>query len=103
MGFTILVVEDDHDSRVSLRQILEAEGYCVLSTIHGSEAMTLLKRDPTPNAVLLDLNLPTQSGQNFIDSKMQDAALRSIPIILLRKPIDFKKLLGELQTVFKSE
>ena len=103
MGFTILVIESDHEVRVSLRQTLEAEGYCVQSTTNGIEAVEFLKKVPPPNFVLLNPELPSMSADKFLQMKQQDAELRPIPVIELRKPLDFKKLISELHAVFGAD
>jgi len=40
---TILVVEDEHDIRAVLAEILEDEGYHVVSATNGLEALTYLR------------------------------------------------------------
>ncbi len=53
----ILVVEDDEMIRLSLKGLLEDEGYAVIIASHGGEAIEFLKLT-TRRLILLDLNDP---------------------------------------------
>ena len=60
-NFTVLVVEDDHSTRLALRGALDQEGYRVVEAGDGEEAMQLYPRI-RPDIVLLDARLPRQDG-----------------------------------------
>ena len=78
-GATILVVEDDENIRYSLVSGLEREGYSVLATDQGEQALEILSRRD-PDLVLLDLMLPDISGLDvcrLIRKKSQ------VPIIMV--------------------
>lgn len=107
---SILVVEDDHDTRVSLRFLLEEEGYTVLTATDGSSALELLKTThPKPAVILLDLMLPVMNGWSFAERVRARPELKSIPIVIMsafqdppppkgvagfcRKPLDLDSLL----------
>jgi CheY-like chemotaxis protein len=81
---TILVVEDDHDIRVSVRNTLEDEGYRVLSVTDGRIALDLLERaDPTPSLIILDLMLPVMDGWKFVEHMRAQPRLADIPILVI--------------------
>jgi CheY-like chemotaxis protein len=65
---TVLIVEHDDVVRTGLAAALRAAGYAVLSAADGAAALALLTHAPhaQPEAVLLDLVLPTMSGQQFV-------------------------------------
>jgi CheY-like chemotaxis protein len=107
---SILVVEDDHDTRVSLRYLLEERGYNVLSAPDGSSALDVLhKAHPKPTVILLDLMLPVMNGWSFAERVQLRPDLRKIPIVVMsafqdppppdgvvafcKKPLDVPKLL----------
>ena len=58
---TILVVEDEEDLRAIIVYHLKREGYHVLETASGEEAVQIIRRD-RPAVVLLDLMLPGIDG-----------------------------------------
>jgi len=61
----VLVVEDDHNYRTVMREVLEAEGFDVKEAKNGEEA--LLKYIAAPaDVVILDLLMPRKSGLETI-------------------------------------
>lgn len=110
---TILVVEDDHNIRVSLRQALEAHGYYVFSAANGVDGLAMLMRIKRPTVILLDWLLPLMGGKEFLQAKMKDENLANIPVIvisavaheiketgineLLPKPIDLNQLIKTIK------
>jgi len=57
----ILVVDDDEQLLLLVRQILQKEGYEVLSTADGPHGIEIYIRD-RPDLVLLDIGLPSMDG-----------------------------------------
>lgn len=62
----ILLVEDDHDIRETLRMALEDEGYVVYEAEDGLEALAMLRHSMTPLIVALDLRLPRLNGDALL-------------------------------------
>src|SRR5215469_16355015 len=63
---TILVVDDEHDIRESLRGILEEEGYKLLLAESGEACLEQLKKR-TCEVVLLDIWLPGIDGLDVLE------------------------------------
>lgn len=59
----ILVVEDEADIRVFLKELLVDEGYNVQTAEDGIEALNSVKKNE-PDLVVLDLGLPKMSGES---------------------------------------
>ncbi|HEY1635287.1 MAG TPA: response regulator transcription factor [Acidimicrobiales bacterium] len=79
MPATVLVVEDETKIRDLLRSYLEREGFEVLSTPSGAEAIGL-GRSAEPDLVLLDLRLPDVPGEEVA----RELRLASdVPILML--------------------
>jgi CheY-like chemotaxis protein len=87
----VLLVEDDPGDVLMTREAFEenkvANRLAVVSD--GAEAMQYLRREgeyadaPTPDLVLLDLNLPRMDGREVLAAMKSDEALRSIPVVVL--------------------
>ncbi len=112
----MLVVDDDPLIRDTMCEILEESGYRVATAAHGGEALTLLRRSPKPDAIILDLMMPVMDGWQFLDAKAQDAAISGVPVLIhtaytayhdgqnrhsdvlavFRKPGDFARMIGVL-------
>jgi CheY-like chemotaxis protein len=79
---SILIVEDEHDIREVLTEILEDEGYTVDSVQNGLEALAFLRKHH-PQLILLDLGMPVMTGWEFRDQQQRDPALADIPVIVM--------------------
>lgn len=78
----IYIVEDEKDIVDLLQYNLEKEGYRVLSSNDGSEA---LKRIPekSPDLILLDLMLPGTDGLTVCRTLKGDPKTARIPVVML--------------------
>ncbi len=57
MPKTILVVDDEPDIRQSVKQILEINGYTVVTAVDGDDCLKKLN-ELTPDLILLDIMMP---------------------------------------------
>ena len=119
MPATILVVEDNDDIREAVADLLAEDGYSVVQARNGAEALVVLKGDPKPALIILDIRMPVMDGCEFLRIKeTADARLAAIPVLvvsahatvtqvghvigLLRKPIDARALVGTVRTAVGS-
>jgi CheY-like chemotaxis protein len=79
----ILVVEDDLEIRLAIREILEAEGYHVVEAPHGREGLACLEGSTDPCLILLDLMMPVMSGADFLHLLRRGELARTIPVVIL--------------------
>jgi CheY-like chemotaxis protein len=79
---TVLVIEDDPWTRTITTALLAGEGFAVVEAKNGEEG---LKRahEHMPDAVLLDLALPTKSGLEVLRELKSDISTMSIPVIVV--------------------
>ena len=75
-----MVVEDYDDTRLLLRQALEAKGYRVLEAINGQEAVELSMLEH-PDLILMDLDLPILDGIAATQQIRQQSEMTRVPII----------------------
>jgi CheY-like chemotaxis protein len=87
----ILLVEDNlGDARLTQEALKEGK---IRNNLHhakdGVEALQFLRREgghaaaPTPDIVLLDLNLPKKDGRQVLAEMKADEALKTIPVVVL--------------------
>ena len=57
MPKTILVVDDEPDIRQSVKQILQVNGYIVVTAVDGDDCLKKLN-ELTPDLILLDIMMP---------------------------------------------
>jgi PAS domain S-box-containing protein len=79
----ILVIEDNRDTSILLRDLLVAEGYEVESVPTGEAALESLDRTPEMDLVVLDLMLPGMSGYEVIERMRARPPLAATPILVL--------------------
>ncbi|MDP9397812.1 MAG: response regulator [Actinomycetota bacterium] len=87
----VLLVEDDPGDVLLTRESFEAsqDRYGLAVVDNGEAALAYLRKEgeyadaPTPDLVLLDLNLPRVDGREVLARVKGDEQLRAIPVIVL--------------------
>ncbi len=80
MSRRILVVEDQEDNRLILRDLLTSAGYEIIEALDGEDGVRLTEQDP-PDLILMDIQLPVLDGYEAARRIKANPALRHIPII----------------------
>jgi DNA-binding response OmpR family regulator len=76
----ILAIEDDPEVLALYKSYLQKKGYEVLSAAGAVEGMSLLRSNPDTRLILLDLNLPGMSGEEWITWYLQEG--RHTPVVV---------------------
>ena len=79
---TILVVDDDPQTRQELRLALTDHGYEVKTAKDGNEALLSAKRH-LPDLILLNVSMPEMGGYEFCRILKADTSTEQIPIIFI--------------------
>jgi CheY-like chemotaxis protein len=87
IGKTVLLVEDDSWLRLIMAELLADDGYQVQEAATGTEALALVEQQ-TPDAILLDLNLPEMSGLEVLHELRTGKQLLNLPVIVLSGSLD---------------
>lgn len=83
-GGSILIVDDELDTQTLLAELLETEGYDVVTASDGVKALEYLRAATTlPCLILLDLVMPNMDGWQFIEARSHERRLASIPVVLI--------------------
>lgn len=115
---TVLIVDDDTDIVAMLVQVLQDEGYAVV-TGTGDEALALAE-SAAPAVVLLDIMMPGIDGVEFARRLRANPGTATLPIVamsashrlreragqmqvddLLAKPFDLDDLLAAIQRLLR--
>lgn len=80
---SILVVEDDLDSREALKEYLRLEGYRVAAAGDGEAALNTLRSGFEPCVILLDMNMPGLNGEAFQRERRRAPLLAKVPVIVI--------------------
>jgi len=117
----ILVVEDNEENRDSLSRRLQRRGYDVVIANDGKEGVAQAQSEK-PDLILMDLNMPELDGWEATRQIKAASETRAIPVIAMTahalsgdhetalaagcdeyhtKPVDFPRLLGQIETILK--
>jgi CheY-like chemotaxis protein len=117
----ILVVEDNEENRDSLSRRLQRRGFEVLLAPDGKAGFATAKVEK-PDLILMDMNMPEVDGWEATRQIKADPALAKTPVIALTahamtgdreraiaagctdyhtKPIEFTKLLTQIETILR--
>jgi CheY-like chemotaxis protein len=112
----ILIVDDDEAVRETLAELLEDVGFCSVQAANAAEALTVLRREQSIDALVTDLTMPGDDGIALIRQAREINGL--LPAILLtgyaeqvtsistiaggnfhvlRKPVESDRLIEQLQ------
>ncbi|MEK6335309.1 MAG: response regulator [Acidobacteriota bacterium] len=91
-NLTILLVEDDEDTRYLMGLELERRGYRVIEASDGEKAVTLAEQE-SPDIILMDLSLPEMDGLEATRQIRAIDGMGTIPIIAVtaHQETDFRE------------
>lgn len=115
MSKNVLIVDDEKDVRDFLSDLLKDQGYPVRQAEDGVVAMEMIKQD-RPDLILLDLQMPKETGTDLYRKIHQKKEYEAIPVIVISglpgrhlavsksvpvfdKPIDEAGLLEEVKKI----
>jgi two-component system cell cycle response regulator DivK len=79
-GELILIVEDNENNRMLVRDVLQSRGYQTAETDTGEEGLRLA-RASRPALILMDIQLPGMNGIEALKRLRGDADTRDIPVM----------------------
>ncbi len=94
----ILLVDDDASNLFLLEEILQAEGYTVVSASSGYQALEIAQKS-LPELIVLDIMMPGMDGFEVCKHLRNTASLQTVPIIFLTALDDDNSRLKGLQVM----
>jgi CheY-like chemotaxis protein len=115
---TILLVEDNEESRDGLSRHLRRKGYTILLAVDGRQGVDVARTE-APDLILMDMSLPVLDGWEATRQLKAASQTRDIPVIALTahamagdreraleagcddydtKPIEFARLLAKIES-----
>jgi CheY-like chemotaxis protein len=118
----ILIVEDNEENRDSLSRRLQRRGYAIITAEDGAAGITMAQAEK-PDLILMDMNMPELDGWEATRQIKAIKELQRVPVLALTahalagdkeraleagctdyhtKPVDFTKLVGQIETLLKN-
>ena len=115
----ILIVEDNEENRDSLSRRLQRRGFEVVTAENGIAGLAMAQSEK-PDLILMDMNMPELDGWEATRQVKALEGLQDVPVLALTahalagdkeralqagcadyhtKPVDFPKLLAQLETI----
>jgi CheY-like chemotaxis protein len=119
----ILIVEDNEENRDSLSRRLQRRGFAIVTAADGKAGLAMAQLEK-PNLILMDMNMPELDGWEATGRLKAALGTRDVPVIALTahamsgdreralqagctdyhtKPIDFPKLLAQIEAILQSQ
>lgn len=93
----LLLIDDDPNLILLVKDYLEFNGYHVLTANQGREALNLLERD-VPDLIICDVMMPEMDGYSFVEEIRQNPLWNQVPVIFLSAKAQTKDKIRGLNT-----
>ncbi|MBE9507644.1 MAG: pyridoxal-phosphate dependent enzyme [Chloroflexi bacterium] len=102
---SIAILEDDPQSALLLRRILQAQGkYHIFEAHDGAEGFEMIQRE-RPDLILLDLMMPGMDGFQVLEALKADEELSKVPVIVVTAKeltaAERERLSGQIETLMQ--
>lgn len=78
----LLLIDDDPNLILLVKDYLEFRGYEVITTENGREALQILEQE-IPDMIICDVMMPEMDGYTFVNNVRQDERISWIPVLFL--------------------
>ena len=118
---TVLIVEDDQALRRLFKRALALGNFGVNQAGNGHEALDFLEKEDCPNLIMMDLNMPKMSGEEFFRALRANSKCSKVKVLVvsasddlesrakelgadawLTKPVDLDQLLMEVSSLVEA-
>ena len=94
-----MIIEDDFETQFLFSQLLEAEGFNVLTMSSGVDALTYLESNDAPDLIFMDLNFPGGTPEEFTTRLRSLPGNEETPIILVSGKTDIAEYAKKLNAI----
>lgn len=94
MSKEVMVVDDEKDIRETMKNILEPEGYDVVTAKNGDEALKKLKNGKKPDLILLDIMMPGTPAREVV-KRIKNTKIIFVSVVKISE--------AEKENLFKQE
>lgn len=78
-----MIIEDDLETQFLFSELLQSEGYEVIPTTSGKEALQYIHKGGTPDLIFMDLNFPDGTPEEFTQKLRTSPGLEHTPVVII--------------------
>lgn len=93
----IMLIEDDFDTQFLFTECLRAEDYEVVPMDHGKKALDYIEKNGTPDLILMDLNTPFLTPDEFVEGVRKRTDGKETPFIIVSGKSDISEYAERLK------
>src|SRR5882672_11530868 len=98
---SVLVVDDNVHVVQASKRLLASVGHDVRTAFTGEEGLRVLKTQPLPDCVVLDVEMPVLNGPEMAYEMLRhDAGLENVPIVLVSGRDDLPEIAARVGTPY---
>lgn len=79
----LLVVDDDPNLILLVKDFLEFKGYQVLTAENGRKALQIVQQEESLDMIICDIMMPEMDGYAFVEELRQEPSTKWIPVMVL--------------------
>lgn len=88
---TVLIIEDNLEIRENLEELLELNGYSILTAKNGKEGIDIINLQ-FPHMIICDIMMPEVNGYEVIHTLKSNIKTKDIPFVFLTASIERKEI-----------
>lgn len=92
-----MLIEDDFDTQFLFTECLRAEDYDVVPMEHGKKALDYIEKHGTPDLILMDLNTPFLTPDEFVAGVRKRSDGKDTPFIIVSEKSDIDEYAQRLK------
>jgi CheY-like chemotaxis protein len=99
MQKTIMIIEDDFETQFLFTELLESEGYKVVSKTSGKEALEYISAGGKSDLIFMDLNFPGGTPEEFTTQMRSFDHAKNTPLVIVSGKTDIADYAQRLQAI----
>lgn len=82
MAKKVLIIDDDPEILVYLKELFQDHGFTVVTAVNGVDGLEKVRAE-RPDLITLDMDMPEKGGTLFYAGMRKDESVREIPVIVV--------------------
>jgi len=93
----VLIIDDSRATRAILKRMLAQLGFQAAEAENGADGLSMLAAIGNVDLVLVDWNMPTMNGFDFLQAARADAKYAEVPIVMVTTETEISQMTRALE------